>query len=379
MKKIYMNLILSAVAALSMLFTSFGFGQCYIGNFGANYDEQTTFLANYLLGTRHYASSAFVVTHLGLFGNNTGSGVIMALYSDNSGAPGDLLGYTTPQTVGAGNLDFPITPVEVAEGYYWIMAVYDNAQGLSNHTYMNTGLGNTVHYMVFNFASGTLPDPYTVSDSYSGQDFLYYAKTGELQTIEVSSCGPYIWVDGNTYTESNNTAQHFVAGGGTGGCDLTLTLDLTVYPELDLSVNVAGTMLTANQVGADYQWLDCNDNNAPIAGATNQSFTPLASGSYAVLISINDCEDYSECFEVLVSGVGLESNVEQFVALYPNPVKDVLFVELKDISRIQILSLSGQVLMDLDAAQTHQVDLSALSQGVYFVRVNNETLRFVKQ
>lgn len=374
-----MNLILSAAAAFSMLFTSFGFGQCYIGNFGANFNEQTTFGSNYLLGTRHYASSAFVVTHLGLFGNNTGSGVIMAIYSDNSGAPEDLLGYTTPQTVGAGNLEFPITPVEVAEGYYWIMAVYDNSQGLSNHTYMNTGLGNTVHYMVFDFASGVLPDPYIVSESYTSQDFMYYAMTAELQTVELSSCGPYTWVDGNTYTESNNTAQHFVAGGGTDGCDLMLNLDLTVYPEVDLTVSVAGTVLTANQAGADYQWLDCNDNNAPIAGATNQSFTPMTSGSYAVLISINDCEDNSECFDVIVSGVGLESNVEQFVSLYPNPANDVLFVELKDISRIQILSVSGQVLMDLDAVQTHLVNVSALSPGVYFVRVNNETLRFVKQ
>lgn len=379
MKQIYLkakNLFFSAAAAC-VLFQ--GYSQCTFGNFGANFDVPTSYGANYLLGTRHYTSSAVTVTHLGMFGNNTGSGVIMALYSDNNGVPANLLGYTTAQTVGAGNLDFPITPVEVAEGYYWIMAVFNNAQGLNNHTLMNTGLGNTVHYMDFNFASGTLPNPYTGTENYDGQDFLYYAKTSELQTVEVNSCGPYTWVDGNTYTESNNTAQHFVAGGGTGGCDLTMTLDLTVYPELDLSVNVVGTMLSANLSGAGYQWVDCNDGNALIAGATNQSYAPMSSGSYAVLISSGECEDYSECFDVVVSGVGLESNTEQFVALYPNPVSDVLFLELKDISRIQILSVSGQVLLDFDAAQTHQLDLSNLSQGVYFVRVNNEALRFVKQ
>lgn len=379
MEKSNMNLVLSALTALFTLVASFGFGQCYIGNLGSNFNEPTNYGANFLLGTRHYAPNAFMVTHLGMFGNNTGSGVIMALYSDNSGQPGDLLSYTTAHTVGSGNLDFPITPVGIVQGYYWIMAVFDNAQGLSNHTFMNTGLGNTVHYMTYNFANGTLPNPYSGADSYSGQDFLYYAKTIETQTVEVSSCNPYTWVDGNTYTESNSTAQHFVAAGGADGCDLMMILDLTLYPELDLTVNVAGITLTANQSGANYQWLDCGNNYEPIVGATNQTFTPIVSGSYAVNISSDYCEDVSDCFEVTVSGVGLESNYQYFVSIYPNPANNILYIELMENAKIQILSLSSQVLLDLDAAQIHQIDLSEFSQGVYFVRVNNETLRFVKQ
>ncbi|MDA0882789.1 MAG: LamG domain-containing protein, partial [Bacteroidetes bacterium] len=53
--------------------------------------------------------------------------------------------------------------------------------------------------------------------------------------------------------------------------------------------------LFANQTGATYQWLDCDNNNTPINGETNQFFAPDFSGNFAVEVSVNGCSAISDC------------------------------------------------------------------------------------
>ena len=47
-------------------------------------------------------------------------------------------------------------------------------------------------------------------------------------TDVLSSCTPITWIDGNTYTSSNNTATYTIIGGAANGCDSTVNLDLTI-------------------------------------------------------------------------------------------------------------------------------------------------------
>ena len=69
-----------------------------------------------------------------------------------------------------------------------------------------------------------------------------------------SACDMYTWIDGNTYTSSNNTATHILTN--SVGCDSLITLNLTINT-VDNSVTQSGAMLTANQTGGSYQWLEC--------------------------------------------------------------------------------------------------------------------------
>ena len=43
-----------------------------------------------------------------------------------------------------------------------------------------------------------------------------------------TACGFLHWIDGNTYTASNNTATFNIPGGAANGCDSLVTLDLTI-------------------------------------------------------------------------------------------------------------------------------------------------------
>ena len=69
------------------------------------------------------------------------------------------------------------------------------------------------------------------------------------------------------------------------------------------SITQSDVTLTADQNNATYQWIDCDNNNSPISGETNQSYTPTVTGNYAVEVTVNGCTSVSECVLVDFTGV----------------------------------------------------------------------------
>ena len=76
----------------------------------------------------------------------------------------------------------------------------------------------------------------------------------------------------------------------------------------------------------------------------------------------------------------VSENGEEFISLYPNPVKDRLTVQAENLQSIEVFNLVGQLVMTTDQPV---VDMNDLNQGVYFVRVKADgmivTKRVVKQ
>ena len=130
--------------------------------------------------------------------------------------------------------------------------------------------------------------------------------TGEVicqpssSSIVETACDSYTTPSGSVLTTSGNYVDIIP---NSAGCDSTIMLNLTIIPLPDNSVNQVGTTLTANEVGASYQWIDCDNNNATISGETSQSFTPLLTGNYAVEVTLNACTDTSSCFLVDYTGI----------------------------------------------------------------------------
>ncbi|MEX1001103.1 MAG: LamG-like jellyroll fold domain-containing protein [Crocinitomicaceae bacterium] len=69
------------------------------------------------------------------------------------------------------------------------------------------------------------------------------------------------------------------------------------------SISQTGNTLTSNQIGANYQWLDCDNGNGIIPTETNQSYTPAISGSYALEVDYNGCIDTSICTQICFSTI----------------------------------------------------------------------------
>lgn len=159
------------------------------------------------------------------------------------------------------------------------------------------------------------------------------------------------------------------------GCDSILVLQLSVYT-VDNTLSRDGNTLTANASDAAYQWVDCNNNNQAIAGATGRVFTPTANGSYAVVVTQNECSSQSDCYEITT--VGAFPPVRDTSArVYPIPNEGILKVELNQTvmhAGVQIFCMGGQLMLDFRnlAGAGFELDISILPKGIYVLVLSSD-------
>ena len=106
--------------------------------------------------------------------------------------------------------------------------------------------------------------------------------------------------------ENDDQTPHYHSSG-----DRYSTLDLPYFHEIaklimsymvtkgslvsvDNSLTMSSMTLTSNMDNASYQWVDCS-TNLPIITEISQSFSPTASGIYAVEVTVGSCQ-VTSCF-----------------------------------------------------------------------------------
>ncbi|MBT8394878.1 MAG: M28 family peptidase [Flavobacteriaceae bacterium] len=139
---------------------------------------------------------------------------------------------------------------------------------------------------------------------------------------------------------------------------------------VDNTVSQNGPVLTANQSGNSYQWINCK-TDSPITGATNQSYTATFRGNFAVEITSGTCTEISEC--KTVNSLGVEQLGNNQVKIFPNPVSTKLFIEFSEFSdgEIELFDLFGKKVYDRSITdQSEEINVNILSKGLYFVRIN---------
>ena len=230
------------------------------------------------------------------------------------------------------------------------------------------------------------------------------------------TCGPFTWIDGNTYTSSNNTATFTLIGGSVNGCDSIVSLDLTVgasttatdiqtacdsYTWIDgntyTTSNNSATFTTTNSAGCDsvitldltittvdngvtqlnyntmeansatgtYQWIDCATNTS-ISGATSQGYTATVNGNYAVIVTNGICSDTSSC--VLINTIGVDEISTSAFMVYPNPTEGQLTVTITDgdANDFKLFDAIGRVVMSGTLENgVNQISIAHLATGTY--------------
>jgi hypothetical protein len=139
-----------------------------------------------------------------------------------------------------------------------------------------------------------------------------------------------------------------------------------MYPAIDTSViwMPGGAMAAA---GADhYQWVDCDAGMSPIAGANTAQFLPAAIGNYAVMITANDCAVFSSCHLI-------DPDQPTGIVVYPNPVQDMLYVDLLNNhanAGFTLFDRMGRMVMNGRFDRSPGVlDMRSLAAGIYVLEV----------
>lgn len=182
----------------------------------------------------------------------------------------------------------------------------------------------------------------------------------------------YTWTNNSS---TSNTITNVSAGTYTctvtdaASCESNLIVTITEPPALDNTVTTSGMMLTANETtaGTTYQWIDCNNGNAPIAGETNASFTATQPGNYAVIVTLNSCSDTSSCVTIIGIATYEQANA---ISLYPNPNNGMFTVESFEKGVLTVFDVTGkEVLNQQIIAGKTSVLMDNQAKGLYLVRI----------
>ncbi len=203
---------------------------------------------------------------------------------------------------------------------------------------------------------------------------------GSTVVLTGGGANTYSWtgaVDGIPFSPTATNA-YTVTGTDGNNCSNSATTTVTVTHLPDATTSASGADISSNQALAVYQWLDCNTNNTPIAGATNQSYQTSADGSYAVRITKDGCTDTSLCVNIISTGLAeQEKRLSQF-SMYPNPNNGSFSIQSAGEETFLVVNELGQTIRSfkINLATSHTACIENLSTGIYFIiGISNNQMR----
>jgi hypothetical protein len=168
-----------------------------------------------------------------------------------------------------------------------------SVNGCDSIVTLNLTINNTVNSTDVQTACGSYTwidgNTYTVSNNTATHTIVGAASNGcdSIVTLDLTvnnptngtdvqtACGSYTWIDGNTYTTSNSTATHIIVGGSTNGCDSTVSLDLTI--------NNAVNSTDVQSACGSFTWIDGQTYTASNNTATHTIVGGSAAGCDSII------------------------------------------------------------------------------------------------
>ncbi|MEI8202349.1 MAG: T9SS type A sorting domain-containing protein [Bacteroidota bacterium] len=261
---------------------------------------------------------------------------------------------------------------------------------VGNHTYTvadATGCYSVASANVFIDPQYTVPSA-PVADSIHQPTCLVQTGTvyiGGLPAVGTWTINPGgITGTGTTYVLSglpSGTYNCTVTNAATCVSAASASIVINAIPSIPPTPTITNNnnVLTSS-ASAGNQWYKLT--TGAISGATNQTYTVTANGSYFVIVTVSGCLSDSSNIAT-ITNVGIESiqNNNQ-IKVYPNPVSNELIIELvANTSNVNfaILNTIGQEVFKGTMVEKTTVQTSSFAPGVYMIKFENgKTFEFKK-
>lgn len=253
------------------------------------------------------------------------------------------------------------------------------------------------------------------SDSEIKNNYIVVAASTGPCTGSSATCDEFI---NNVNLNTINNTSTCSTGGYANYTTTTTTLAKGTQYSLTVIPGTPGQTNSAYNDDEIAAWIDFNNNNSfndpgeqvgyvLVAAGWSNVFnftvpTSAALGNVRMRVRISYSPDgaidpcgqstYGEVEDYTINitaSSGLTENPLDAISVYPNPTENELFVDMKnidaDVTRIEILDLSGKVLHIASANQGSilKMNTSNLAQGMYQIRIISDeyavTKRFVKK
>ncbi len=191
--------------------------------------------------------------------------------------------------------------------------------------------------------------------------------------------GSYQWDNGDIDSKRpiDRPGTYWVYYGNGEGChqhaDTFVVRTSDVTPLITINEFELSTTMDYKQ----YQWLL---NGVEIAGATNRTYRVQQNGDYSVIVTNEmNCSDTSALYKVDNVAVKRPAYLANKIALYPNPSRDILYIQYTGPVNVAINSMEGRSI-----ARYHncsEINVRDFPLGTYVITVSDQdaTILYVER
>jgi hypothetical protein len=163
------------------------------------------------------------------------------------------------------------------------------------------------------------------------------------------------------------------------------TISATITNPDNVEITARGFVVTNNATGAQTDITVSSDDNTFTSELTN--LTPSTNYTFNAFITYNDTTVYGHnlIFTTLIDGI--EEHLSSSISLYPNPACEYVDIRIDgefNVTEMEVYDVHGKLVKTTNAiSNPTRINVSGLSNGLYFVRVTTDagmvTKPFIKK
>jgi hypothetical protein len=254
--------------------------------------------------------------------------------------------------------------------------------------------GNIVYTVDYGDGLKTVFNPSGIEKSLIISDLS--PNTNYTFTITASDSSGNVTLNSPIMLNAATIARFECAGTGTQATEGAFSLGYKyAFETLGTDVKITFEMLDTNKVGVvAYLWKQSPFSEVQMANVSGNIFTKTITGqttgntiNYAVKFAFAGGLSVTKYISYVVGSncpLGIQSYLELKQSYFPNPVENLLHLELSENqNHITLTNMLGQKQLETTAKSVHDIDMSALKSGVYFLIVRNsrgvENVKIIKK
>ncbi|MDP1726709.1 MAG: T9SS type A sorting domain-containing protein [Bacteroidota bacterium] len=170
-----------------------------------------------------------------------------------------------------------------------------------------------------------------------------------------------------------------------GGCiDTSNPVQISVYPlpvtssingESTPDINSMKTYSVINAVGSSYHWYFNNGSGISTINSINITWNTIGTDQIKLVeTSSNNCNgDTIRLHVKIITPVGIGSVSGDLYNIYPNPGNGKYIIEStsSELKKLELYNGNGDLILILNLYGTTSIDISTLSEGIYFLRIKS--------
>ena len=255
-------------------------------------------------------------------------------------------------------------------------------EAIINSAYTDAFTGTVPNYAVgygkvdgFNTLVST-----SFSPTIQNNEFCLGQDSAEVRTV--LNYSQYNWSSGDTIPNSiylPNTNEYLIVTDSSGCKSDTVFFDIIEHPlPIVPTITISFDELITDPGYDNYQWYI---NGTLLNGENDSTLQVILNGFYEVeVFDQNNCSNISG--GIFYGAVHVNEN-ENEISLYPIPSKkEINLISNKELLSIEIINSNGQIVKTLNGYNSinhTKIDISSLSNGIYFMKINTNDGLSVKK